>query len=257
MKRMQSTVILSSGNIDDFNVRVNNLEIVVPPRGKGRTADHTELYSLALLLRCPAVREDLEFPIEVIHRDRPDFLIRMPNCEIGIEHVEAVSQNEALIASLREEGYGPECHFVRRSIPGEPLLTRKEAIREIEADKPGPAWCGNSPEREWAEAMAYFVKRKIERMQKPGFETFDERWLLVYDNWRLPAPDPHKSLAAFLARSDANVLRAAVKRIYVVDDKHLWELSGGGSVHASAQKNSLLTRIGLTRGSPTGTAVQS
>jgi hypothetical protein len=257
MKRMQSTVILSSDNIDDFNARVNNLEIVVPPRGKGRTADHTELYSLALLLRSPAVREDLAFPLEVIHRDRPDFLIRMPNREIGIEHVEAVSQNEALIASLREEGYGPECHFIRRSIPGEPLLTREEAIREIEADKPGPAWCGNSPEREWAEAMAYFVNRKIERMQKPGFETFDESWLLVYDNWRVPATDPYKSLAAFLAHTDASFLRTAVNRIYIVDDKHLWELSGGGSVHGTAQKDRLPTRMGRARGSPTGMGVQS
>ena len=230
MKRVQSKVVLRSKSIVDFRRHVVNLGGVVPGRGKGRTADHTELFSLALLLGNPVLESDLSFPLEVIHRDRPDFLIRMPDREIGIEHVEAVSQNEAMIASLREQGYGPECHFIRRSVPGEPLLTREQAIREIEADKPGPPWCGDSPEREWAEAIAYFVKQKLERMRKPSFQTFDENWLLVYDNWRVPAPDPNESLAAFLGHPDAASLHGAVDRLYVVDDQYLWELSRGGVV---------------------------
>ena len=236
MKRIQSKVILHSKGIADFRGHVRSLSGVVPARGKGRTADHTELYSLALLLGNPVIESELSFPVEVIHRDRPDFLVRMPNREIGIEHVEAVSQNEAMIASLREEGYGPECHFIRRSVPGEPVLTREQAIQEIEADKPGPAWCGDSPEREWAEAMAYFVKQKLERMRKPGFKTFDENWLLVYDNWRVPAPDASESLAAFLARTDASSLRTAVDRLYVVDDQTLWELSRDGAAYRATQR---------------------
>jgi len=171
-------------------------DITVPQRTKGRTKDHIERYTMTHLLSALMGEGIAKYPLRLIHRDRPDFLLYMGEQRIGIEHVEAISENEAHRKVLRERGYGLEVYFISHKKPGEPRKKAKKLIEEIEKNITGDGWEGDSVETEWAAAMLYFLKQKIATVRKEGFERFDEDWLLIYDNWNLPAPDRDKATQA-------------------------------------------------------------
>lgn len=171
-------------------------DIAVPLRTKGRTKDHTEKYTASHLLSALLRAGMLTYPISLIHRDRPDFLLCMGLQQIGIEHVEAISQNEAHRKILRERGYGPDTHFIAHQRPGEPKKKAKSLIDEIEKNTAGDGWEGNTVEMEWAAVMLHFIKQKANVVRKQGFKRFDEDWLLIYDNWTLPGVEREDAAAA-------------------------------------------------------------
>jgi hypothetical protein len=150
-------------------------------------------------------------------------VLRMSGFEVGIEHTEAVPENVARANFLREKGLGPDVYFTPHATPGEPRKTADELRHEIKADNPGSGWCGDSPEREWAAAMAHYVKEKMPKAIADGFVRYPANWLIVYDNWPLPAIDYSKAakyLASLLAEMDAFSVFDA---IYVHDDSHMCE----------------------------------
>ena len=124
------------------------INISTPRRSAGRTKDHTERYAIALLLSTLAGKGRISYPLCLTKRERPDFLLTLDTKQIGIEHTEAVSQNEAHETVLREKGEGPDVYFISHHHPGEPKKTAKELKEEIEANDDGKAWCGDSVERE-------------------------------------------------------------------------------------------------------------
>ncbi|MCP3178336.1 hypothetical protein MJO47_14620 [Desulfuromonas sp. KJ2020] len=176
---------------------MRSIEISVPRRSEGRTKEHAERYAIAHLLSALLGKDRLSYPLELIQRERPDFLIKENGVQIGIEHTEAVPQNYAHKTVLRYKIAGPKVYFISRHQPGEPRKPAKKLIEEIQANHSGPGWEGDSVEREWTEAILYFVKNKIETLAKEGFEKFERNWLLIYDNWPLPALD-RKKIAQFL-----------------------------------------------------------
>ena len=135
------------------------------------------------------------------------------------------------MARLREEGHGPDVHYLRHASLHEPVRRRDETIAEIEADEAGDGWVGDSAEREWAEAVAHYALGKIDRANQPGFESFDETWLVMYDNWPLPAVDPRKSAAFLLERPEMTTVLQRFRRVFVMDDRRLWEFSNDAALH--------------------------
>jgi hypothetical protein len=149
--------------------------------------------------------------------------LAMTGSEVGIEHTEAVPENVARANFLREKGLGPGVYFTPHAAPGEPRKTADELRHDIEADEPGPGWYGDSPEREWAAAMAHSVKEKIPKATAEGFVRYPVNWLIVYDNWPLPAIDYSKA-ATYLVPLLADMGAFSVfDAIFVHDDTHLCE----------------------------------
>ncbi|OZB53379.1 MAG: hypothetical protein B7X38_03630 [Stenotrophomonas sp. 14-69-23] len=71
--------------------------------------------------------------------------------------------------------------------------------------------------------MAHYVKEKIPKALADGFVQYPANWLIVYDNWPLPAIDYSKAakyLASLLAEMDAFSVFDA---IFVHDDSHMCE----------------------------------
>lgn len=219
----------------DSNLRqvLAEADITVPQRTKGRTKDHTERYAMAHLLSALLGAGIATYPIRLIHRDRPDFLLHMGGQQIGIEHVEAISANEAHRKVLRERGHGSEVYFISHKKPGEPKKKAKKLIEEIEKNIAGDGWEGGSVETEWAAAMLYFLEQKTDIARKEGFERFNEDWLLIYDNWSLPALDREEAaqvLHDLITRSDG--LRE-FKRIFIMTGQLFCEVSAEGArLHA-------------------------
>lgn len=215
-------IILRADNAAELRGRLAELDIDVPARSQGRRNHHVERYCIAHLLATLPV-DQFSFPLILAHSDKPDFLLTMAGAEVGIEHTEAVPENVARANFLRERGLGPDVYFTPHATPGEPRKTADELRREIEADEPGPAWCGDSPEREWAAAMAHHVREKIPKATADGFARLPINWLIVYDNWPLPTiayPKAASHLEPLLAEMGAFSVFDA---IFVHDDSHMCE----------------------------------
>jgi len=202
--------------------------IAVPRRTSGRTKEHVELYSMAHLISTLMMGNRIIYPVRLVHRDRPDFMLSMGRRQIGIEHTEAISQNEAHKEVLRQKGCGPETWYISRELPGEPKKPYKKLIQEIETNDPGNGWEGNSPEREWADVMVYFVKDKLNIVRKDGFDRFDEDWLIIYDNWSLPGPEIHEAVPIFFKAVQQTDALQEFEYIFVMSDQLFCEVSATG-----------------------------
>ncbi len=221
------TMFEANNNFDLRQILARS-DVAVPCRTKGRTKNHTEKYTVAHLLSALMNVGIVNYPIRLIHRDRLDFLLYMGGQRIGIEHVEAVSENEARRKVLREMGYGPEVYFVSHKKPGEPKKKTKRLIEEIERNIAGDGWEGDSVETEWAEAMFYFYKKKIDTIKKEGFKRYDEDWLLIYDNWNLHAPNLDSATQIFYELITFAGGLQEFKRIFVMTNGLFYEISGKG-----------------------------
>lgn len=200
-----------------------DVTVTVPDRSEGRTTDHTERYCVArLLISLPSER--FQFPLQLEHGDRPDFVLTMAGTKVGIEHTEAVPPNVAHASFLRAKGHGPEIYFTPHAVPGEELKTGAQLIAEIEEDETGDGWCGDSAEHEWAAAMSYVVREKLKKARLEGFTRYDKNWLLIYDNWSLPAVDIHKAMSYLKPLLEADRTHEMFDSIFVLDGRELCEL---------------------------------
>lgn len=226
--------ILSATTPEALADRLAELDIAVPGRSEGRKKQHTERYCIAHLLATLPVSE-LSFPLTLAHDDKPDFVMTMPWGVVGIEHSEAVPENVAHADFLREkEDIGPEVYFTPHATPGEPRKTAAELRQEIVADEPGGAWIGDSPEREWAAAMAHCAKEKLSKAVAADFARHSSNWLLIYDNWPLPHID-HAKAASFLSPVLMGMEAFGVfDRVFVHDDSRMCEFREASSpiIHA-------------------------
>lgn len=136
----------------------------------------------------------LEYPLKVEHGDRPDFVLRTPTKEIGIEITEAISSHQAAIDAYRESKRVQGPFPIKRHKPGDEQLRGKELQQASTNGEFGAPWSGDSVEREWSEAMQSCVSVKVKKSKNRGFTTYKQNWLLIYDNWSFPALEEKEAL---------------------------------------------------------------
>ena len=139
---------------------------------------------------------------------------------------EAVPENTAHESRLRAE-LGGGCHLVIPAVVGEPRKSRKRLLREIAENRFPPPMIGDSVERRWAEAMAYFIGKKVASARKPGYAVYDEQWLAIYDNWpsfALERPQAIARLQEHLAIKDPFGI---FDRMFIITGQALVELVPG------------------------------
>ena len=217
---MQIWCVLERARIRETLRGVN---VVVPDRADGRTKEHTERYSLARLLA--SIPDQLTYPLMIVHDDRPDFVLVSVDNRVGVEHTEIVPENVARSSFLRSKGLGPDVYFTPRATFGEDRKTAQELKDEILRDKPGSGWFGNAPERETSDAIVGFALAKTSSAKKDGYRTFDENWLLMYNNWPGPAVDLLESASLAHARLVAGGVFDQFNRVYVLGSRSLIELT--------------------------------
>lgn len=209
--------MLTAKNIAELEKALKSIDISVPKRSEGRTTEHTEQHDIVVLLNALSNTNKLSYPIELIKRERPDFLLKASGVEVGIKHTEAVPQNSAHKSVLRDKLEGAsQIHFITRSVPGEARKTAKELTEEIQSEKVGAGWAGDSPEREWAEAIMFFIVNKLQGFKKTGFKAFQKNWLLIYDNWPLPALDYQKATELLLLEVKKTNYFATHEKVHII-----------------------------------------
>ena len=190
-------------------------------KGSVERKDQAEIYTIVNAIKL-GQGLPIALPARVIHSDRPDIVINSATTRIGIEIVEAVSETTAAMDCEKFRlADSPKVYWPVKQVPGEKKKTAEEIRKLIFSDDPGDGSVGNGAVR-WAKAIAHFVGRKIETVFKPGFQRFEQNWLLVYDNWREPASDLKEATATL--QNLLNDMRAfrAFDLILVLDDKRLY-----------------------------------
>lgn len=216
-------ILVQASEITDIHPALRAADIVVPRRSQGRTSEHEEIYSIVRVLATRPYALD-NFPLKLIKRERPDFVLALGDALIGIEHTQAISQNRAKEAALRDGGVGPEAYFLKPESLDEPIKSSKQLRIEIEADEMGGGWYGDSIERSWAEAMNHFINKKVVSVQRPGYEKFQETWLVIYDQWTAPMLTLNKAIPALREKFDASPPWAFFSRILILDEAVLIDL---------------------------------
>lgn len=228
--RPADSVIVSVERVGGLASALRAANVTVPGRANGRTHNQVEIYSLIRVLASrPYCLSD--FPLKLLKRERPDFLLSANEVAIGIEHTEAVPQNAAKEASLRGRGIGPEAYYVRPAAIGERAKGSKEIRAEIEADKMGEGWIGDSAERSWVEAMIHFVSNKIRSARSPDYARFDRTWLVIYDNWPAPILNHAKAVPLLIAELAKLATWSVFERVFILDESVLLEIEQT-AVHA-------------------------
>lgn len=194
------------------------------PGSKSRTAKYKEQHAIAYLLSTLLGKDRISYPLNLIKREGPDFLLTSNGVQIGIEHTEAVPENEAHKDALRKKGNGPDAYFIQLHHPGERKKSKKELTAEIKANPLGDGWRGDKPEREWAGAIIHFIDKKVKSMHKDGFERFEQNWLLIYDNW-IPRPNLYKAVSFLQERVIEQKALCKFERLYVLNDRYLCEFN--------------------------------
>lgn len=216
-------ITLSARSATDLLQQLRAIDITVPPRGEGRTKEHTERWSICRFLASHARTRLLEYPLRLEKRERPDFVLRLPSRKIGIELTEAVPPDWAWADARREKLNYENLVFLHRFVPGEPQRPKEEIDRIAPGATWGSGWAGDAPEREWADVMVHFARQKTERLARPGYERFAADWLFVYDNWPLPAVRHDEAAAYFMERLSNLDAPLPFERIFIECERAIWQ----------------------------------
>lgn len=185
-----------------LRAQLRQVDISVPLRSVGRESHHGETWTLCRLLSTLASVGQLQYPISVRHRPRPeppDFLLEMDGSKIGIEITEAISEGYAKFSALAEKEFPDAMLDPGHFRWGAPAL-EKDEMRKLLRDGrlTSPGWAGDEPEREWALFIQSTVDKKLEKLARTDFVKFESNWLSIYDNLPLPSVDRERALGFLL-----------------------------------------------------------
>lgn len=179
---------------------------------------------LATLAEAPEIR----YPIRVLHREKPDFALCLNDSCVGVECVEAVSEEWKRIAAIRDKEFPGALVFPPMLKPGQRVFSNLERVDIASGERAGPPWVGNMAERQWAEALAHFVAGKTRKLRAGNYTDFQRHWLIVQDEWRVPVYEEDEKLEA--ARLCMPLLEESLRgfsfeRIYVSSGPYVIRLA--------------------------------
>jgi hypothetical protein len=178
---------ISAESKDEILCFLRSQDISVPARTKGRTTKHCERSGVYRLLATLATANHLEYPITIIHRDKPDFLFKLPHHEVGLEFSEATSEVEAAIDAQAQHMGKSVLLFTDLFQKDMPNLNAKQKREIIENPPPGgPGWGNNRGVPDWVAWIMDCIKKKTGDYSHSDFTKYKENWLLVYDNLPIP-----------------------------------------------------------------------
>jgi hypothetical protein len=216
---------------DDLLHQLRAIDIDVPPRGEGRTKQHTERWSICRFLSTYADTPLLRYPLRIDRGDRPDFQLTSDSMRVGIEHTEAVAADLAWATAIQNRDQIDVSRMFHRVRAGDPRLSRSEVERIAHGEATGDGWAGDSVERDWSEVMAHFTRDKVERFAQPGFAHLESNWLLVYDNWELPALNQPKAARMFQSWFASDSI--PFDQIFVECRSNIWQFGRAGHAYHS------------------------
>lgn len=213
----------------ELKEKLADTDISVPARTSGRTNDHVERWVIYRALATLLADGQIEYPVRLMKRERPDYLLIMGNREIGCEVTEAINSEYLKAKSLPEaaaETSVVDVSLFKWSAPKRKL----EKLREIASREKltGAVWAGNSVEREYADIVFDVAKNKTKKMAKVGYQTYQENYLLIYLNQSLPILNQKESATICADRLAGYWSAESFDSIFVEKAEHIAVYSSSG-----------------------------
>jgi hypothetical protein len=182
----------------DLLSQLRNIEIKVTSITTNRSNQERERYIMARFLATIAESERICYPLTIVHRDKPDFALCHLNGKVGVECVEAVPNEWYRIQEIRDKYFPDVPNFGQRFQYGKNahIFTDDEKIEVANGSRAGYPWVGNMAEKQWVEAMEYFIESKTEKLQKGNYSEFSNMWLLIQDESHAPISGAEEVRAA-------------------------------------------------------------
>lgn len=202
---------LQADTAPDLVRQLAALDISVPYemlKGESETG-YREKYSMAHFLATLAQHGQCDFPVRTVHskqshnKKRPDFACTFSGRTIGIEcttatpheweeiknHRDGLQRQLAKTAGVTEAEFSgdPIPMFPPMFKPGIKTLSKEEMTRVATGEAQGYPWVGTMHIRQWAEAVAHFIKKKTKLLRDGHYSEHKENWLLIQDEWPTPA----------------------------------------------------------------------
>ena len=185
---------ISANSAAELTKALRAIDISLPPRTEGRTAEDCERWSICRFLSTLNGTANVNFPVRVAKRERPDFQVCSGGRTWGVEVTEAIPTDYARASALLKRESADALPDISLFKYGDTKTL--EEIRSILAQKEltGDGWAGDSAERELADALRSVTESKTVKLRKREFEKYSRNLLLVYDNMPLPHLD-HDAVA--------------------------------------------------------------
>ena len=166
---------IESKTARDLLRRLGEIDISAPPRAEGRTTEQVERWTICRFLASFAETGLFDYPVRIVHRDRPDFVLTTASECIGIEIREAIHPDAAESDFIAEKINPSGVRFVPSLEIGKsfPRKNRKDEIRKLAGGTtPIRPSMGYRWEKNWAEAMFFNCRRKEKSYLGKGFVDF-------------------------------------------------------------------------------------
>ena len=153
-----------------------------------RTNQTTELWIIQKYLSIKMVASALEYPLVLHSGDRPDFRLEEASVVSGIE-VTTATYPRAEIARRQAYELGIPTYSlsaVARSISTVAARADKIADHLLDQSDNDPGYAGNEIEVELLALLDQAIMKKLDALNKTGFERFPLNHLLIYENTGLP-----------------------------------------------------------------------
>ena len=177
---------ITANNSAELILALTSIDISVPPRNEGRTTEHCERWSICRWLSTINALKEIDFPLRVTKREKPDFQVCAGARVWGVEVTEAVPTDFARASALAAREIQDALIDISRFKYGETKTL--EEIRNILNQKKltGEGWAGDSAERDLANAVRSVTDLKTAKLRKRDFVKYPRNVLLIYDNMPLP-----------------------------------------------------------------------
>lgn len=167
----------------EFSDKISRVDTSVPARTEGRQSWHRERYCIVPYLSYLHTRRLLEFPLEVLKAESPDFELRFHSgFTAGIEHADFGTEQYQQVLTITEGLPDPtlieDSHFDLDENPEKIARALKRRGEPLD----GPGWAGDEPEQQWAELVNRAIQTKTDKLNNFDFRVQSHNELLLYDN---------------------------------------------------------------------------
>lgn len=162
-----------------------------------------ERLDLDTFLACLAVLENFR-PSLIEHQDKPDFIITVTSAgkKIGVETTRSVYQE--VVRAMKSFRF-TECRDSLMNLThlkdGEKRRSKDDLLASV-TNFSSPWKKSEESASEWKNKIARALTIKRQKLNQAGFRSFDENWLLIHDEPRLP----NQNLVQYRAERDLNAL---------------------------------------------------
>jgi hypothetical protein len=138
-----------------------------------------ELHHLESLLKRISLL-GYEIPSEITNSERPDFILKIAQQRIGVETTSSVFQEYVRSSKIHFEKCPNSCINTTHLLDRDKRRSSDDLLSDM-LNLYSPWKDAEKDMCDWRDKIASALKSKRSKLSNPGFQHFDQNWLLIHD----------------------------------------------------------------------------